>query len=262
MSQNDGILIWRDPADWNKAVHRLLSESIPKCIKLAIEKAPREYFYYDSKWQGERRIKFQTGEELPGIPELLIGFKETYPKVRMFHACRTNNIASYLEKGLRLHNSEEQLQRAKDIFISDRFPQLTEDLINRAANILDQQGRGNKVSFGLDDMNLITHDQNYIEYGGEYIFRIAQYLTSMTNVDCKKILHEIGVPTILVCDIPVIMIPESVIFNLFADELIRYTILYPYKGKGPRPSTNFGISLERDIPSNLISSYYQPIIER
>lgn len=257
MSQENGILIWRDPADWNDAFKKLLKDCLPKKIKKAIERNPEEYFYYDTEWSEELDIQCQNGNELPGCHELIEGFERMYPRIRMFHACRTDDISSYLKNGLQIFDPKELYKRAQNIFISGRFPNITEDHINTAAKAIANQGRENKICLSLDDINLKESTPDYFIYGSESLRIIASRLQNMTGENCMEFLRNVGIPTIFVCDIPVYLIKKQTLFHLVT-ELIRWTISYPYK-IGEEESIDFIFTFTSTVDPGFITSYYQPI---
>jgi len=258
MSQENGILVWRDSADWNDAVKRLLTDCLPKDIKTAIESDPEEYLYYYARWCEDRNIQWQNGNELPGCHELLEGIERTYPKIRMFHACRTDDINSYLKDGLLTLDPKEWIQKAKNIFISDRFPHITAEHINSAAKEIANQGREKKICLSFDDINLIKHTPDYFKYGSESLRIIASHLPRIGSENCMEFLRTIGTPTIFVCDIPSYRIDKHSFFNMVT-ELIRWTISYPDKRGEEEASIDFTFTFNSNIGPDFITSYYHPI---
>jgi hypothetical protein len=258
MSQENGILIWRDPADWNEAIHRLLEDCLPQAIKVAIERDPEEYFYYYAEWSEKGNIQCRNGKELPGYRELMEGIERIYPKIRMFHACRTADINSYLTDGLLTMDLSEQIQKAKQIFMSDRFPHITEEHINSAAKEIASQGRENKICLSLDDINLREHTPEYFRYGSESLRIIALHLPKIGNENYMEFLRTIGTPTIFVCDVPSHQIEKQRFFHMVT-ELIRWTVSYPYKPGEEAPSIDFTFTFNSDIDPGFITSYYHPI---
>jgi len=258
MSQRDGILVWGDPQDWNTAVHRFLGDCIPQNVRLAIEANPRRYFYADeTRWQGDKIVRCQENQEIPGLRELLEEFQQTYPHIRMFHGCRTEDVSSYLRDGFLTLDVKKQIQKAREIFITDQFPQITNEQIMAAARELDNQLRENRLYFCLDDMELIRHAPHYLKYGSEYISGIATYLTQTTGVDCKKILNNRGLPTVFVCDVPLSLIERDHVFHLLV-ELISRNIVEPYTAGQEAPSIDFTFTFVRSLPASVIKSHYHP----
>ena len=250
MSQRNGILVWGDPQDWNWAVCRFLRDCIPQNVRSAIEGEadPRMYFYDDTRWKGKK---------ITGLNELLKEFQRTYRTIRMFHACRTEDVDSYFRDGFLVLNADSQLKKAREIFMTDHFPQITNEHIISAARERENQGRENRLYFCLDDSELIKHAPHYLKYGSEYISVIATYLTQTTGVDCKKILSDKGLPTIFVCDVPVPWIKQDNIFHLLV-ELITWNMLEPYVVGQEKPSIDFTFTFSRSLPPSVIKSYYHP----
>jgi len=258
MSQRDGILVWGDPQDWNTGVRRFLRDCVPQNVRSAIEADPRMYFYAnETRWQGDQIVRCQDNQEIPGLRELLEEFQQTYPKIRMFHGCRTEDVSSYLRDGFLTLDVDKQIQKARDIFITDRFPQITDEHIVAAARKLNHQGQQNRLYFSLDDVNLIKHAQHYLKYGSEYLTVIAAVLSRTTGVDCEGLLGNIGMPTVFVCDVPLPLIQKDNVFHLLV-ELITWNIVEPYTVGQETPSIDFTFTFFRSLPASVIKSYYHP----
>jgi hypothetical protein len=261
MSQRNGILVWGDPQDWNRAACRFLRDCVPQNFRSAIEADPRMYFYaHDTRWEGNQIVCCQDNQKTPGLNELLEEFQQTYRKIRMFHACRTENVNSYLRDGFIVLDVDSQFKKAREIFVTDQFPQITNEHIISAAKELENQGRENRLYFCLDDSELIKHAPHYLKYGSEYISAIATYLTKTTGVDCKKILSDKGLPTVFVCDVPFPWIQKGNLFHLLV-ELITWNILDPYVVGHEKPSIDFTFTFSSSLPASIIKSYYHPRVE-
>lgn len=257
MSQENGILLWKDPSDWNNAIKKLLKDCIETEIRTAIERNPTEYFYYEAQWSEELNIQCQNDNELPGYHELMQGFERMYPKIRMYHGCRTDDISSYLKVGLLTFDPKECIQKAKKIFLSGLFPNITEADIDTAAKAIANQGRENKICLALDDINLKESTPHYFKYGSESLRIIASRLPGISQ-NYEEILQNIGNPTIFVCDIPQYRIDKQALFHLLT-ELIRWTVCYPYKQGEEEESIDFTFTFTTNVDPSFITSYYHPI---
>ena len=245
MSRIDGTLVWGDPEDWNTAVHQFLRDCIPQNIRSAIEANPYTYF------------RPKENQEISGLQELLEQFQQTYPMVRMFHGCRTEDVSSYYRDGLRILDVKRQIQKAKEIFVTEQSPQITNEQIMAATRQLGMQFRGNLLYLCLDDISLIRQAPHYLKYGSEYISAIATYLTETTGVDCKKLLNNRGLPTVFVCDVPLSLIQTDYIFYLLRN-LIQSYINEPYTVGQKAPSIDFTFEFDRSLPASVIKSHYHP----
>ncbi len=258
MSQDNGVLIWGDPQDWNAAIHRFLRECIPQDIGARIENDPLRYFCSNEiTYLYDQPVRCHDNQEILGLRELLEIFQQTYPRIRMFHACRTDDVDSYLRYGFFTLDLDKQNQKAKDIFIANRFPQITNEHIVAAARKLNNQGRQNRLYFCLDDIYLINHAPHYLIHGSEYLAAIAAELSRATGVDCKRLLSKIGLPTMFVCDVPLSLIQKHNILHLLV-ELINYTICEPYVRGHNKPSIDFTFEFDSSLPASIIESYYHP----
>ncbi len=257
MTKENGILVWREQEDWNKTIRLLLAE-LAQPLRKAIEENPIEYFYYDAQWCEEQGIQLRDGKELPGFQEILAGITQTYPKIRLFHACRTDDIDSYLINGLLPLATDRQIQKAREIFLSDRSPLVKEEDINLVAQDLANEHRGGKIYLSLDDRILIEHDRFYLNYGCEYLAVIASRLPGIEPKDCLEYLRTIGRPTIIVCDIPINWIEKQRMFNLVED-MVEWTIKYPYSPDDDQTQLSRSYTFNVVIPPEFITTYYHPM---
>lgn len=259
MSQRDGILVWSNPQDWNSAVHRFLRDCVPQDVRLAIGGDPHEYFDSNQlKWLGDRPVRYRDNQEIPGLRELVEEFQQTYPRIRMFHGCRTEDVGSYFRDGFRTLDSDKQIQKARSIFLSSQFPQITDEHIVAAARELNRQGRQNILYFCLDDVHLITWAGHYLVYGSEYLSAMAASLSSATGIDLMGHLRNTGIPTIFVCDVPHSFIQQPDVVSLLIDIIIR-TIDEPYALGQKIPSIDFTFEFYSSLPASVITSHYHPV---
>jgi len=258
MSQLNGLLIWSDPKDWNAAVHRFLDDCITKDIRSQVVKNPEMYFFDEgTTWPDDQPIPLLiNNQKVSGASELLEAFQQTYPRIRMFHGCRTDDITSYLRNGLCILSVDDQTEKAKKLFLNDQFPQITEADIMAAKIELDNQGRQNSVCLLLDDSSFINRTSQYLEYGGEYIAGIASYLSRVTGLDCMNYLRSIGTPTVFICEVPLLLVKAHTAFNLLI-LLLNSTIYEQYGNNEDKPTTGFGFTFYRPIPPKFIATYYQ-----
>ncbi len=247
MSQNYGVFVWRDPEDWNSAVHRLLLDCVTPEIKSMIEVDPSGYFYSNQK----------DKQETPGLRELVKKFKHIYPLIRMFHACKPENVGDYFSDGFKTLDVNANDKKARELFLSSRFHGITSEDFNVAVKELQRQQRQNKLYFCLDDENLIAFAAHYLIYGSEYLTGIASVLSRKTGTDTLAVLRDIGIPTVFICDIPYALIPKPRFTSLVIETIIR-SLNDSYMSGNKKPSIDFTFEFNRLIPNSVIVSHYHP----
>lgn len=254
MSQIDGILIWRQRTDWSEVIKNLLTDKLTQDVRRELEKSAEDYFYIDTEWSEEIGLMCRDGKELAGCRELQEGINLKYQKIRLFHACRTDDIDSYLNNGLLGVDLSDVTNNAKKIFISDRFPWITTKHIEHAAKDIQNQGREDKIYLFLDEICLIRDRSDYLRYGSESLRIIASRLQKKNEKNCEEYLRTLGKPTIFVCDIPLLKISPKTVFHIIVD-LIKWTVNYPYD----TATIDCSITFKSLIPPEFIVSYYHPV---
>lgn len=248
MAQPESIFIWRHFTkqssfiiDWFKGL--VPSESWDEVIR-----NPEQYFYEEDESQD---CSYSTKAKLAQK------FKETYYKIRLFHACRPTDVRSYLLNGLVPLDIEAASKLARDLFLSAEYPSVTETMLMDTVASLRVENRGGHLYLSLDDLNLIKYANHYLLYGSEYIHIIAKRLSEQTGADCLSALMKIGIPTIFACDIPTSDIPDLSIQHL-VEKLIRCALLYLEDNSSEIGSIDFTFTFHSPLPAKFIISHYHP----
>ena len=129
-----------------------------------------------------------------------------YTHIRAYHACRTDNILSYQEGGIRPFSPDS----AKNDAIQKLKKYASEERIIQKFNELwpDSDANLHPVTWlALDKSELLGESCHYLIYGSEFLNALAMHL------GCRDKLKKYGKPTIIVCDIPV----EDVTWGQLAD---------------------------------------------
>lgn len=236
------IFIWSDYRNWTATILKLVQHSVPGGDYKAILLDPRGYF--------------ETMRPA-GLGNATERFHQVYSSIRMFHACRTDDVESYLLEGLRPLDTKHQLGRAKALFLTNQFPKLREEDLLKETNELATQGRENRLCLVADDANLISYAGHYLIYGSEFLAALSSRLDSYKGTDCLSFLRTIGIPTMFVCDIPISSVPEPQLAN-FLVELIVRAVETPAYVAGDIPSIDFTFTFNHSIPARFIVSHYHP----
>ncbi len=133
-----------------------------------------------------------------------------YTHIIYYHASATDNINSYLSKGILPSNVEDRIKFARKIFNQDDFPEITNNIFNKAKNeFLKDKGyisnNEGKIYFLIDDNILKENDaSHYACYGGETLLCFANLL----GRNYKYFLQEKLKPIILKTKIPIELLED------------------------------------------------------
>jgi len=145
---------WKAFREWSVVLEHMFGRVlIPELEAKIRQNAPR------IKHRDDR----EAFEELTGLSidamittERLNEFRRRYSHIRVYHACRPDNVSTYYEKGLFLRNKNVQIERFRSIFLSGKFPELTEKMLQQSVKELashsDDDG---ELCLGIDDKWLI-----------------------------------------------------------------------------------------------------------
>jgi hypothetical protein len=146
---------------------------------------------------------------------------------------------------------------AMRVFITPRFPEISEGMIDEAIADMELEKRDERVFVGLDDRYLIRYCGHYLIQGSERLMAVAVRMKSMTGKDCIHVLRNLGRPTMFVCELPFSMITEyeaRQLSGIIVERLFEEMLL----GKPLDRRLSFTIMSRNDIPPACIRRHYHP----
>jgi hypothetical protein len=151
---------------------------------------------------------------------------------------------------------ETARERAKELFTS-RFPEVTSEDIDRAANIVGPETRHGYLYVALDDRHFWQGAGHYLIYGSEYLCGIAAQLHVLKGCDYQWYLREHGIPTLFVCRLPIAQIQWSDRIQL-AEALAHEIAADPQMESAEAGVIDFTFVLRSQLPPNAIVTHYHP----
>jgi len=258
MTQDESVFIWSHFDKWSPVVIHWLEEVIPIESWDEARQDPRMYFHSMRSNATCHSIGDPcTDTRIDVATQLSRKFRDAYSKIRLFHACRPTDIGSYLRSGLLPLAPEAVNERARTLFLSGKFPAVTERALSDAVAELSRENRGGYIYLSLDDIDLARHAGHYLIYGSEYLAVLAKSLSRRTGEKCLEILRTIGIPTVFVCDVPLDYLSESNIQSL-VQELIYRAIFERRCPNGTDHTIDFTFTLCTRLPASVITSHYHP----
>lgn len=186
--------------------------------------------------------------------------KSNFNYIALYHATATDNINSYLEKGLIPLKSEGIIDYARNIFNQTDFPEVTNEIFTKAINnvIINDENfkeqRENIVCFSVDDELLLeSHSSHYLLYGGETLLHIAQNI----GHSYPKVLENKFTPTLLKCRVPFNLLEIDIIKSISEALIVRYfeKNLYPNDNLYPINITPY---ITKKLDPEYIMNYTNP----
>ena len=250
---------------WRKTIWSLLGDVITQDVKLAFKEAPPEFVVSDDLSWLDDLIFGVTGEhgDIKGLTAQRL--RQRFRFFRAAHGTRTNDLAQFYKSGLRFLRSDEVEDRARTLFLNGRLRFATEERLQLAIKEIDARkvtgGREGRLYFCADERNPTTRSSSsghYLVYGSEYLYCLGIGLGNTSEV--KRILKEIGRPTMFICDIPMSQVRDytlqefaglilEVLFCELVDELQPYAL---------SPGAGSGFSLSSDLSPDCIVGHYHP----
>lgn len=131
----------------------------------------------------------------------IIDFYEKYDSIQCYHACRTDDIDSYYDKGIKSYTFESLLDHIKNILDIDeenlRFVEMFAIAKEKYNN------NGNRfVYFQLNRNELMNYSKHYLSKGSELVQSIAVSLEKKYFGGLVSRLSNYGESYIVTCQIP------------------------------------------------------------
>lgn len=252
------VFDWKNYGEWSGPVLTVLGAEITQRL-MSLVRSSDVFLADDLEWLNP--IRAQAGiKSTADLRKVLADrFRSVFTAIRGYHACRPKNPESYFLHGLRVYNSNEMLEEAR-MEIPVLIPGTTDDQIRYAHNNVRPDDRAGRVHFTLDDRWLTGEDgaSHYLAYGGEYLQALVVRLPGGDSN--LALLESTGIPTVLVCDVPLSEVGPELILDL-SNHLIGELFRHIRKPIDMR-MIDFTMRIEKAVSPNNIVGHYHPHDER
>ena len=174
-------------------------------------------------------------------------FIENYTHVAAYHACRPNDINSYLTSGIIPANTDKLIEIAKDIFQDSAAVDSAVLDIRNEKRVDSMEYGSDKIWFFISRTRALK-DSQYLEYGSELIKIIAGRLGAWA----EQKLSDLGTPTIFKCKIPISWLSESVACFYSTSALTQLLAHYLRSIDDIDNTINGAFCIERCLPKDYI----------
>lgn len=172
-------------------------------------------------------------------------------KVCAYHACRTDDAATYHRHGIQTNDPETLSDHVRHIVASDDSlaflrPKLEEEL---AAWEYRERDAG-KLYLVADDRELIQHAGHYLIYGSEWI-------VSFLGFGAHYVLRSSGIPTMVSVTLPLSLLSTNTREHFAKYMMQEWTRLIADETNDVR-EIDFSFILEQGIPAAWVTGHYHP----
>lgn len=177
-----------------------------------------------------------------------------YKGLRGFHGCRPRDVESYYRYGIQPANHRELDTQARQIFLTDEFPEVSAETIDNAIVRIGSSDE-HRVHAILDDRVLLNRAGHYLIYGSERVCAIAARLGPGELPDYRQALKRYGRPTVFEVAIPWEVPTEGELQHL--SEYISRELAFVRRGESVS-ELDFTVTLYQPISPGQILSHYHP----
>lgn len=251
----DKIFVWKNFYDWKDSFKKLsfglLSEDL-----ISIIKSHAEEIYTNDCGPLEELI-MEDEDNITNYEKFIEGFKKYYTHVITFHACRPVNIKTYYRNGLQKISFESLQDIFREIYLSEKFPEVSERDIIECIQSVSQRYSRNELYVTLDDREFISDSGHYLIYGSEYLSCLALGLKPEYKYDYRSHLRTIGVPTIYKIKLPIHMVHDDDLRCLY-NVGIRCWIYNYLHNREDNASIDFTFLITDNIPAENVIDHWHP----
>lgn len=224
--ENCNVWKYSDFDTWKDEILHLMSDLINQDLITAfLQSDLDEMSQEDFSWLNAL-VSMTTGKNVDIPTTLNHRLRGFYKSIRAYHGTRTDNIDSFYTNGLLTLNIDNVKIRAREIFLTDRFPELTQSHLESAFSAADFMvgARLGVVCFFLsrdECLDAAGSTAHYTKYGCEYLQAIAANIptTDVPSNHYVQSLVEHGESAIVVCNVPISLIPEHSFSQLVKQSL-------------------------------------------
>lgn len=246
---------------WNSVVWELISDFADARLQKAFLRSKPEYLVSDDlSWLDDLVLKLQ-GYEIDSKQVLADRLHRRFRAIRTCHGTSTHSLDEIYKQGLRPLAPEEFHAQARQIFLSGEFAELSEANLLSAIEAVGCKTREGHIYFEANERFLIEMCGHYMLYGSEYLTALAANLGG--NRDYRRVLKGRHPPTLLICDVPLELIPPRTVTEFAGialqsifQELIDGPAYDPIKWHG------LAFSIQEQLEPSCIVGHYHPSIPR
>lgn len=126
-----------------------------------------------------------------------------YTHVKVYHACRTDNVESYMKEGIHTFSRKQSLKIVKKTLLQCGIDE------NRLIECFDECWERdihhfNQICVCIAKEELLNLSGHYLVYGSEFICGMV------ADLFCQHELTKIGKPTMFECDVDIHKIPPDI----------------------------------------------------
>jgi len=251
--------VWNlvDYANWKGVVWQEMGDVLDERVRAKIGQKPVEHLVFgDFEWLD--KLVSSVWRSNVNVREILARrLYRCFQRVRVAHATRAYDVATFYRDGLLPFETERFQKLARTFFLNPLFPELSAEMLENSMGMVVSKAREGRVFFDVDETVLTGYGGQYLHYGSEYLVSVAANLGRFRNY--AQVLRSRGHPTVFVCDVPISQIDSHAITQLSGQALgcMMRELTLGRVEKTPLFSISLGI--QGALPSEYIIGHYHPV---
>lgn len=249
------------PETWHETIRRISSDFLSEEVMAAFLACPPEYVVGDDlSWLDKIVMQVQRFE-IDSKEELAFRLQDHYRAIRACHGTSVPFVNKIYEEGLRPLEIEHFHDQARQIFLSGKFPELSESNLQLAIATVGADFREGRVFFEANERELVDRSNHYMAFGSEYLTALAANLNG--SQDYRRILKGRYPPTVFICDVPLQYLTRGVILE-FAGTALESIFQKLLDGLSCNALAHrgMGFSIKSRLEGCHIVGHYHPTIGR
>lgn len=252
---NQKIISWRNQKALKEITELLLKDILTDSLIGHLRmNCPKYIVSDDSSWLRDAIQEVHSRFIEDPFNYFVQRIRDNIKFVRAYHGCKPIDLTPYFKNGIIPLNMKEFISSTMRLL---KEFDVTQNMVQEAIGEIRTECREGYAWFVLDDRLFFEGAGHYLIYGSELLQAVSGHIQRNHFKPTRSYLDKIGVPTILVCNVPVEMIDSDTLRGL-AGTILEAYFEFELKEIPYTQGLNFGFSIAEKLNPEFIKDHYHP----
>lgn len=247
------IIGWKDRTSWEGLLDEVFSTLAGNDYRDVLQLYASTLKYVDDANDGYKLFSGRITKH--DIISAILCKLSSVSRIKAYHACRTNDVQSYYNRGICPLDSEKAQKRFNSLFSQTDMGKLQEEL-DIAVAAVSTDNREGLTFLALDDRYLVEYSGHYLIYSSEYLNSLAINLPN-GGEHTRDVLKRCGKATIFICTVPIEWINTDDM-SFLAERMVADYMYSIAHCRSQVSFLDFTITVRGAIGTRFIHNHYHP----
>lgn len=254
----DDVWDFQEFESWFDTSWKIAADFLGEAVQAEFISNPPKHVVGDDLGWLDATVKRATGRRVDTKAAMAEALSQRFSAMRAYHATSVLESHTFLQHGLLPLDAPAHQQRAREIFLTGTYPEISSNVLEQAIRTVGPDAREGRVFFEANEALLVGMCGHYLLYGSEYLTAIAASLPE--GRDYRQALKGRGKPTVFICDVPLAAIQSTTLVE-FAGMALEFMFehLLTGCGCGLDKYRGAGFSIRVPLDPSCIVGHYHPV---